>query len=138
MKNYSEMLELPTLQERLDYLKFENRVGDETFGCDRYLNQILYRSPEWKRIRRQVILRDNGCELGVEDFPIKGRLMVHHIIPITKEDIINRNPKVFDLNNLVTCSHELHNAIHYNSDEMQSINTSSYTPRQPGDTKLWR
>lgn len=135
VKSYSEVILLPTLEERFEYLKLSGKVGAETFGYDRYLNQILYHDPEWKRIRNDVIIRDNGCDLGVEDHAIKGRILVHHINPITIEDVKLRRYCVFDLNNLICTSHDTHNAIHYGDVNLLPKNPIE---RKPNDTCPWR
>lgn len=132
---YSELIEIPTFQERFEYLILEGIVGDPTFGGHRYLNQVLYSSPEWRRARMEVILRDGGCDLAHEDYPIGGRIYVHHINPITMEDILNRKSCLFDLENLVSVSFDTHNALHY-GDEKQPFNI--FTERQPNDTCPWR
>ena len=113
---YSELILLPTFKERYDYLRLGGTVGKETFGYDRYLNQILYTSVEWRNFRRQIIIRDNGCDLGCDGFELFSRILVHHINPITAEDVLNRSPIVFDPENVITTSHNTHQAIHY-SDE---------------------
>lgn len=118
IKTYSELICLPSFEERFAYLKLAGSVGAETFGSNRYLNQILYTSPEWRRFRREVIIRDNGCDLGCEGFEIHGKIIIHHINPITLEDILERRLCVFDLENTICTSHNTHNAIHY-SDENQ-------------------
>lgn len=133
MKTYDELSKLSTFKERFEYLKIPGAVGIETFGFDRYLNQTLYKSPEWKRVRREVIIRDNGCDLGCDDREIGGRIIVHHMNPLTEKDILNRNPAVFDPNNLVCVSIDTHNAIHYNGRVEEDI----CPKRQKGDTKLW-
>jgi hypothetical protein len=134
MKSYSELCLLQTYRERLEYLKLDGRVGEATFGWDRYLNQTLYRSYEWKRIRNQVIIRDNGCDLGVEGYELHENILIHHINPITKEDIINRAPCVFDMNNLISTSMLTHNAIHYSSE----IPNREPIVRTKNDTCPWR
>lgn len=133
-KTYSELITFPTFKERLDYLKTSGRVGELTFNGHRYLNQRLYQSPEWLKVRRRVILRDNGCDLGLLGYDISGRVLIHHINPITIEDIVERKPCVFDLNNLITTSHLTHNAIHYQNEEI----IPSLTIRTKNDTCLWR
>ena len=135
MKTYSELILLPTFAERFQYLKLKGAVGKETFGKSRYLNQLLYRSPEWKRVRRDVVIRDGGCDLGVADCPIDGRVYIHHMNPITEDDILNRNSKIFDPDNLISVSFRTHQAIHYGSDEM--MKELEFIERMPGDTKLW-
>lgn len=135
MKTYSELTTLKTYAERLDYLATASKVGEETFGENRPLNQLLYHDPEWRRIRNYVISRDQGCDMAHSDFPILDRVYVHHINPITPEDIINRSKKVFDMDNLVCVSFDTHQMIHYGvmSDRLQ-------TPvvRTKNDTCPWR
>ena len=131
---YTEMSKLKTFEERFEYLKLNGLVGVETFGWDRYLNQALYQSPEWRRCRRIVILRDNGCDLGVDGYSIGGRIIIHHINPISIEMIENRDFMIFDLDNLVCVSHQTHEAIHYGSTD---ILPKEPVERKPGDTKLW-
>ena len=133
MKTYEELSKLSTFKERFEYLKMPGTVGIETFGFDRYLNQALYKSPEWKRVRREVLIRDNGCDLGCDDREIGGRIIVHHMNPLTEKDILNRNPAVFDPNNLVCVSIDTHNAIHYNGQVEEDI----CSERKANDTKLW-
>ena len=133
-KTYKELIRIPDFYDRLEYLQDVKRVGEETFGSRRYLNQILYSSYEWKRIRGQVILRDEGLDLAHADFPINGLLYVHHLNPITIEDILDRKPCVFDLENLVCCSMNTHNTLHYG----REIERREYVPRKPNDTCLWR
>lgn len=134
-KNYSELVTLPTFADRLDYLTIYSKVGAQTFGDDRYLNQILYHDPEWKRIRKYVISRDNGCDLAHEDFPIFDRVYIHHINPITPDDILNRSSKVFDMENLVCVSFNTHQLIHYG---LQSDDMKTPTVRTENDTIPWR
>lgn len=134
-KSYSELIKLPTFADRLDYLTLSSKVGAQTFGDDRYLNQILYHDPEWKRIRKYVISRDNGCDLAHEDFPIFDRVYIHHINPITPDDILNRSSKVFDMENLVCVSFNTHQLIHYG---LQSDDMKTPTVRTENDTIPWR
>ena len=135
MKTYSELISKPTFAERLDYLSTFSKVGDTTFGEDRYLNQLLYHDPEWRRIRNYVISRDRGCDMAHSDFPILDRVYVHHINPITPDDILNRSSKVFDLDNLVAVSFDTHQMIHYG---VQSDRLKSSTVRTKNDTCPWR
>lgn len=135
IRTYSELSQLKTFKERFDYLKIDGTVGFETFGFDRYLNQIFYRSPEWRMTRRDAILRDEGCDLGILDRPIFGPIYIHHMIPITKEDILNRNPIIYDLEYLICTSYPTHEAIHF-SDE--SILVQDPIIRKPNDTCPWR
>ena len=104
---------IPTFIERYEYLKLSGRVGEVTFGGKRYLNQILYKTDRWLRFRNKIIIRDNGCDLGIQDREIMERLTVHHIDPITIEDVLNDNPKVFDPENVITTADITHKAIHY-------------------------
>ena len=134
-KTFTELSQLPTLEERFNYLNQGNCVGQETFGYDRYLNQRFYNSPEWRRIRRQVIARDEGCDMGHPDYPISGKVIVHHLNSITPEMIINRDPALFDMDNLVCVSHETHEAITYGSIEMLPEDP---VERTPDDTTPWR
>lgn len=136
IKTYHELILLPTFEERFEYLKSKSRVGDKTFGGHRCLNQLLYRqSPEWRSVRREVILRDNGFDLAHADYPIFGPIYVHHINPITIEDIIDRKDSVLDPNNLICCSFPTHNAIHYGT--FETINKAPIV-RVKNDTCPWR
>ena len=130
-----EMLQYETFEDRFNYLKLSGRVGDVTFGSNRTLNQVLYKDPEWRRTRDQVILRDGGCDLGVQGREIYGPISVHHINPITVEDVVNRSHKVFDLNNLICTSGLTHNAIHYSDD---SILPKDPIVRTQNDTCPWK
>lgn len=134
-KSYHEMMRMQDFTERYRYLRLFGRVGKETFGGNRYLNQAFYSSDEWNRIRNQVIIRDNGCDLAVPGREIYGMIYVHHINPITYEDIIEMSPKLTDLDNLVCTSRETHEAIHY-GDEMHL--RPDYKPRRPNDTCPWK
>ena len=134
-RTYRECMQLQTFQERYRYLQIGGRVGKETFGFDRYLNQMLYRTPEWKRFRRDMIVRDNGCDLGCEGYEIYGNVLVHHINPITVEDVINRNPCIFDPNNVICTSLNTHNAIHYGD---ETLLITEPVVRKPNDTCPWK
>lgn len=135
IKTYSELITFPTFRERFEYLKLNGQVGLDTFGHDRYLNQILYTSPEWRRCRNGIIIRDNGCDLGCEGYEIHGKILIHHINPITVEDILNRNPMVFDPENLISSAHITHNAIHYGD---VSLLITEPIERSRNDTCPWR
>ena len=135
IRTYSEMITLKTYEERFDYLKIGCRVGLETFGYDRYLNQILYNTKQWKKFRREIIIRDNACDLACEGYEINYRILVHHINPITVEDIINRNPMIFDPENAITTTHRTHNAIHYGDKNLLILQP---VERTPNDTCPWR
>ena len=118
MRTYSELILLPTFEERFQYLKLGGTVGQITFGYERYLIQLLYGSDEWKRCRRKVIIRDLGCDLACEGYELQDKILIHHINPITVDDILQRNPRVFDLENLICTSHNTHNAIHYGDENL--------------------
>lgn len=135
MKSYSELITLPTFEERFQYLKLNGLVGDLTFGYNRYLNQLLYRSPEWRAFRQKVIVRDEGCDLAIPDREIHTRALVHHINPISVEDVINRSPRVFDFDNVITTVQLTHNAIHYGDDDI--LVSSKPVERFSGDTIPW-
>lgn len=134
-KSYLELIQISNFLDRFHYLRLDGRVGRETFGFDRYLNQTLYRSEEWKRFRRDVILRDNGLDLGVEGYEISGKIIIHHINPLTPEDVINRSYKIFDLDNVISCSLNTHNAIHYGD---ATLLVTEPIERKPYDTCPWK
>ena len=134
-RSYSELITIKDYLERFEYLKLNGRVGEETFGYERYLNQTLYRSEEWKRFRRDIILRDNGCDLACEGFEIYGKIMIHHINPITVDDVVRRSKKVFDPDNVICCSMNTHNAIHYGD---SGLLLTGPIIRTPNDTCPWR
>lgn len=136
-KSYSEMIKLPTFEERFQYLKLDGFVGDATFGFNRYLNQIFYKSPEWRRLRHDIIVRDNACDLAVEGREIQyhGGILIHHINPITLDDIDKRSYILFDPDNLVVVTQRTHNAIHYGD---ESVLIKDYVERRPNDTCPWR
>ena len=135
MKTYNKCIKYKTFDERFEYLQLHGLVGEETFGYSRYLNQLLYRSPEWKRLRQQIILRDHGCDLAVEGYEVCGKILIHHINPISLQDIEERNPKVFDMNNLITVSFMTHQAIHYGSKDLLLLDP---VERKPNDQCPWR
>lgn len=118
IKIYSELIQLPTFEERFRYLQLSNKVGEETFGFDRYLNQKFYRSVEWRRIRDQVIFRDNGCDLGIEGREIYGKVLIHHMNPITERDIVHMTDALLNPEYLICVTHETHNAIHYGDEKL--------------------
>lgn len=133
MRNFSELSSFLSFKDRFEYLKLDGRVGSDTFGFDRYLNQRFYDSPEWRQVRRSVIARDLGCDLGLEGYDIFDRVLVHHMNPIRPEDIEDRNLDILNPEYLITVSHETHNAIHYGGE----VYRYQMTERSPGDTKLW-
>lgn len=134
MKSYSELSKLKTFEERYEYLRTNSTVGADTFGFNRYANQAFYRSPEWKKTRNKVITRDNGCDLGVDGYELNEKILIHHINPISMQQIIDRDPIIFDMDNLISVSHRTHNAIHYG--DVDQI-PKGPVERKTGDTKLW-
>lgn len=135
IKTYSEVMALPTFLERFEYLKLGGKVGAATFGFDRYLNQTLYRSPEWKRFRRDMIIRDNGRDLACEDYEIHSKILLHHIDPLTIDDVVNRDPKIFDPENVICVSLNTHNAIHYGDKDLL---LTDFITRTKNDTCPWK
>lgn len=135
IRTYSELITIPTFEERFEYLQLKGSVGKDTFGYDRYLNQVLYRSPEWKRLRNQIIIRDDGCDLACDGYNIYGKVLIHHLNPITVEDVLARSRKVFDPDNLVCVSHNTHNAIHYGDVDLLATGPII---RTKNDTCPWR
>lgn len=136
IKTYSELISLPTFEERYRYLRIGGKVGEETFGFDRYINQIFYKDHEWLSIRDVVIVRDNGCDLGIEGREIHGgRILVHHINPITKEDILNRNKFVLDPEYLISTIKSTHDAIHYGD---ENLLIKEPVERRKNDTCPWK
>ncbi|MFI3173956.1 MAG: hypothetical protein R3Y53_01990 [Bacillota bacterium] len=135
IRRYSELIRFSTFQERLAYLQLNGTVCEETFGFERYINQKFYRSPEWKRVRNMVIVRDNGCDLGCDGYDIHSKIIVHHMNPITNINIAERDSIILDPEYLIAVSHHTHNAIHFGTDTEQYNN---FTERQPHDTCLWR
>ena len=135
IKTYSELITIPTFEERFEYLKLDGQVGVETFGFNRYLNQVFYKSDEWLSIRDYVITRDNGCDLGMEGYEIYGRILIHHINPITKDDIIQRSRILLDPENLITTVKRTHDAIHYGD---SNLLMRAPIERRKNDTCPWR
>ena len=118
IRTYSELILLPTFEERFEYLRLDGKVGEDTFGFDRYLNQLFYRSQEWKKIRDYVIIRDNACDLGVEGHDIYSKVLIHHMNPITARDIEKRTDLLLDPEYLICTTHNTHNAIHYGDENL--------------------
>lgn len=136
IRSYSELITLPTFIERFEYLKLNGEVGKETFGFDRWLNQIFYSSKEWKDFRRDIIIRDMGCDLGIEDREIRGLIFIHHLNPISIDDIRNRRIEVLlNPENVICVSMVTHNAIHYGD---ESLLISEPIERTRNDTCPWR
>lgn len=135
IKTYSELVKMDSLDERYEYLKIGGKVGEETFGFDRYLNQRFYKTPEWIAVRDEVIIRDNGCDLGVPGHEIHGKILVHHMNPITKEDILQRSKFLLDPEYLICTCKNTHDAIHYGDD---SLLMKDPIERTKNDTCPWR
>ena len=135
IRTYSELIQLQTFEERFDYLRLDGVVGKDTFGFDRYLNQQFYRSSEWKRIRNQVIVRDNGCDLGIDEYEIHGRILIHHMNPISIEDLQHVSDLLMNPEYLICVSHRTHNAIHYGD---ENLIVSAPIERSQNDTCPWR
>lgn len=135
LKSYRNLILLPTILDRFEYLKIKANVGDPTFGFDRFINQDFYQSREWRQVRMKVIARDEGCDLGMPDYPIGGKVIIHHINPITAEDIENASDLLFDLDNLICVSESTHNAIHFGD---ETLLPAEPIIRRPGDTCPWR
>lgn len=134
IRSYSELRRHETLLERFRYLKLNGFVGDKTFGYDRWINQQFYTSAQWRRVRDVVILRDEGCDLGIDGYQIHKGLYIHHMNPLTRAQIVSGDESIFDPEYLITVTHSTHNAIHY-GDENQLPRV--HIPRQPNDTRLW-
>lgn len=133
---FSDVMKLKTFDERFRYLKLNGQVGDLKFNGHRYLNQLLYKCSEWVRTRREIIIRDNGLDLACEDHPIYGKVLVHHINPITVDDVLERRSIIFDPENLITVSFETHNAIHFGDESI--LSKYKIVERRENDTIPWR
>lgn len=135
IKRYSELILLPTFEERYKYLQLNGVIGDETFGFDRYINQMFYRSQEWKQVRDYVIVRDNGCDLGIEGHEIRGKILIHHMNPIGIKDIQQVNKFLLDPEYLITTMLSTHNAIHYGD---EGLLVTDPIERSKNDTCPWK
>lgn len=133
--SYRELITIPTFEERYAYLRLDGRVGIETFGFNRYLNQRFYNSTEWKQLRSRIIVRDDGCDLAFPGQPCFGQAIIHHLNPITEEMLADGDESILDLDNLVLCSLQTHNAIHYGD---RSQLRKDHTERHPNDTCPWK
>lgn len=133
-RRYSELSRIEKFTDRYDYLRIGGTVGVETFGFDRYINQDFYRSQAWKSAREQTIIRDEGCDLGIPGHEIHGQLLVHHMNPMTAEEVMHGVDWITDPEFLITTCHITHNAIHYGD---RNLLRTPYVPRVPGDTRLW-
>lgn len=151
IKTYSELIRLSTFEERFAYLKIAGRVGEDTFGYDRFLNQDFYQSTEWRNFRDRIIVRDGGCDMGLSDYPItdyirkidsrsniiyKARIIIHHINPITKDDILCHSDCLFDPENVICVSDRTHKAIHYG--DLNTAKPKEFVERSPNDTCPWK
>ena len=135
IRTYSELILLPTFEERFEYLRLDGKVGEDTFGFDRYLNQLFYRSQEWRKIRDYIIVRDNACDLGVEGCDIYSKVLIHHMNPITARDIEKRTELLLDPEYLICTTHNTHNAIHYGD---ENLIIKSPIVRTKNDTCPWK
>lgn len=134
IRSYKELSKLETFEDRFEYLSLRGVVGESTFGFDRWINQQFYKSKQWKDLRHHIILRDEGCDLGVDGYEIFGRLIIHHMNPMVANDIIHGDDAILNPEYLITTTHKTHNAIHYGD---ASLLPKQYVPRQKNDTKLW-
>lgn len=134
IRTYSELMRQDTFEDRYRYLALRGGVGDSTFGFDRYINQQFYTSREWRDVRRHIILRDNGCDLGFDGYEIHNRLYIHHLNPMSVDEIVEGDPRILDPEFLITTTHRTHNAIHYGDERLLP---QPLVDRRPGDTKLW-
>lgn len=135
MRSYTELSKYSSFLDRFEYLRLDGTVGSETFGSNRFMNQAFYTSPEWRRARREVIIRDDGCDLGVEGYDIFSKILIHHMNPIREEDLLNRNPDILNPEFLICVSHNTHNAIHYGD---KNLLPAPLVERKPGDTCPWK
>lgn len=136
LRTYSELIKFDTFEDRFRYLKLDGTVGVETFGYDRWINQLFYKSEEWKALRREIIIRDCGCDLGVEGFDIHSNIYIHHMNPITSEDILNHSDYLINPEYLISTRFSTHNAIHFGDESV--LKTMSIIERRPNDTCPWR
>lgn len=135
LRRYTELKRLPSFKERYDYLRLAGLVGESTFGSDRYLNQLLYRSNKWKKVRNEIILRDNGCDLGVPGYDLRSKIIIHHMNPLTITDIEEVSDDIFNPEYLICVSHRTHNAIHFGD---ESLLPQMPIERYLNDTCPWR
>lgn len=136
LKTYTHLSNLKTFEERYEYLKLDGSIGLDTFGFDRYINQKFYTSQEWRHLRDQIIIRDNGCDLGLEPFSIPGKILIHHLNPIKVNDIVEQTSILLNPEFLICVSHETHNAIHYG--DKSKLPKYTITQRMPNDTCPWK
>lgn len=136
IRTYSELIKLETFEERLNYLKLFGKVGEDTFGFDRYLNQMFYTSYEWRKLRNDIIARDMGCDLAIPEFEIQGKILIHHMNPISKDDIINKTDLLLNPEYLITTCKNTHDLIHYSSKDL--VINRGLVIRSKNDTCPWR
>lgn len=135
MRTYRELIRLKSFEERYEYLRIGGLIGESTFGFERYLNQALYTSQKWRNLRNQIIVRDNGCDLAFEGREIPGHIIIHHMNPITREQLQDPDESIFDPEYLICVSQNTHNAIHYGD---KNLLAKDYVPRRPNDTCPWK
>lgn len=135
IRRYSELKRLKTFEERYEYLRIGGLVGETTFGFERFLNQALYTSQKWKLLRNEIIIRDNGCDLGIEGHDIYDKIIVHHMNPLVRDQLLEPDDSIFDPEFLICVSQRTHNAIHYGD---ESLLPKEYIPRRPNDTCPWK
>lgn len=134
LRTYTDLLRYQTLEARFRYLSLGGRVGESTFGFDRYINQQFYTSREWRRLRHDIIARDNGCDLGVDGYEIHDKIIIHHMNPMSVDDIVHGDDGILDPEFLITTTLKTHNAIHFGDERLL---VKPFAERRPGDTKLW-
>lgn len=135
IRRYSELALLKTFKERYEYLRLGGLIGESTFGFERFLNQALYTSQRWKQVRNQIIVRDNGCDLGIEGRDIYDKIIIHHMNPLVREQMRDPDESIFDPEFLICVSHQTHNAIHFGDENLLQ---KDYVPRRPNDTCPWK
>ena len=133
-KSYTELVKLPTFLERYEYCKLGGKVGEDTFGLARYLNQVFYKSKEWQRFRNYIIERDKACDLAIPELELDKYVYIHHLNPISKADIVKRSFSLMDPENVICVSRNTHEAIHYGTEDLLE---KEWTERKEGDTRLW-
>lgn len=133
-RSYRELRRILTFEERYEYLALRGTVGDSTFGYDRHINQRFYRSREWRHLRNEIIVRDNGCDLGIDGYEIHERIIIHHMNPMTASSIVESDDDILNPDHLISVTHNTHNAIHYGD---KNLLPRVFVERTPGDTKLW-
>ncbi len=138
IRTYSELIRLSSFEDRFFYLKLNGKIGSETFGFDRWINQTFYTSDEWKTLRNEIIVRDNGCDLGINNFEIEGSILVHHMNPISIDDIVDFSEYLMNPEYLISCSLSTHNAIHFGNEKLLRLIPVYPIERRPNDTCPWK